>query len=88
MSAPTMSAADRLAHEAGSYVRPSFSADVHRAVVRYEIASATVDRLSAMDARDMSGAQFTSLAQAQDEMATRRAFLAAAGMLHLIEVAA
>jgi hypothetical protein len=60
--------------------------DVQRAVVRYEIAFATVDRLSRVDARDMSPAQFDSLKGAQKRMDESRALLAAAGQLHLIEV--
>jgi hypothetical protein len=78
------SLADHLAHEAGSYVRRTDAVD--KAVVRYEIAAATVDRLSQVDARDMSPAQFDSLADAQKRMAEFRATLAAAGQLHLIEV--
>lgn len=79
------STADVLAHEAGTHVR--VSEEIRRVVVRYEIAAAAVDRLSAMDARDMSPAQFDSLADAQKRMAEYRATLAAAGQLHLIEVA-
>jgi hypothetical protein len=59
---------------------------VVRAVTRYEVASARTAELSAMDAREMSGAEFDSLALAQDVMAEARATLAAAGQLHLIEV--
>jgi hypothetical protein len=59
---------------------------VDKAVVRYEIAAATFDRLSAMDARDMSGNQFTLLGESQDEMNERRAFLESVGQLHRIEV--
>lgn len=85
MSTPTLSPADVAAHEAGSYVR--VSPEIRRAVVRYEIAAETVARLSAMDARTMSGAQFDLLASAQDELAMRRQQLADAGRLHLVEVA-
>ncbi|MER6350615.1 hypothetical protein ABT186_01865 [Streptomyces sp. NPDC001634] len=73
---------DVLAHEAGSYVRRTEA--VNKAVVQYEIAAATVDRLTAMDARDMAPAQFDSLAEAQKRMAQARATLAAAGQLHLV----
>lgn len=80
-----MTLADRLAHEASSYVR--VSDEIRRVVVRFKIAAAAVDRLSAMDSRDMSAAQFDHLADAQRRMAEARAVLAAAGQLHLIEVA-
>ena len=60
---------------------------VVRAVTRYEIASARTAELSAaMDTRHLSGAEFDSLALAQDVMAESQATLAAAGQLHLIEV--
>lgn len=62
--------------------------EVKRAVVVFEIAFAAVDRLSRVDARDMTGAQFDSLADAQQRMDDARATLAAAGQLHLIEVGA
>lgn len=61
--------------------------DVVRAVTRYEIASARYAELCAMDARTMSGADFDSLALAQDTIADARATLAAAGRLDLIEAA-
>jgi hypothetical protein len=77
------STADVLAREAGSHV----SEEIRRVVVRFEIAAATVDRLSRVDARDMPPAQFDHLADAQKQMAEHRATLAAAGQLHLIEVA-
>lgn len=76
---------DVLAHEAGSYVRRT--PEVQRAVTVFEVAFATVDRLSRVDARDMSPTQFDSLASAQQRMTEARATLAAAGQLHLIEVA-
>jgi hypothetical protein len=60
---------------------------VVRAVTRYEVASARTAELSAMDAREMSGAEFDSLALAQDVMAEARTTLAAGGQLHLIGVA-
>lgn len=60
---------------------------VVRAIVRYEVASArTVELAAAMDTRSLSGAEFDSLALAQDVMADSLAVLAAAGQLHLIEV--
>lgn len=80
-----MSPADVAAHEAGSYVR--VTPEVARAVTIYEGASQRYAELAAMDARTMSGADFDSLALAQDRMNAARATLAAAGQLHLIEVA-
>lgn len=57
------------------------------ALTRYEVASARTAELShLMDARDLSGAEFDSLFDAQDVMRESRRTLAAAGMLHLIEV--
>lgn len=62
--------------------------EVVRAVTRYEVASARTAELStAMDSRHLSGAEFDSLALAQDTMAASIAILAAAGQLHLVEVA-
>ncbi|MEU5496146.1 hypothetical protein [Streptomyces griseofuscus] len=82
---PGLSEADRLAHEAGSYVR--VTPEVTRAVAVYEVASARYAELAAKDARTMSGADFDSLALAQDRMAEARATLTSVGQLHLIEVA-
>jgi hypothetical protein len=59
-----MSPADRLAHEAASYVR---TAD--RTSIRTRICRDTIARLSAMDARTMAPADFDHLAQAQAELA-------------------
>jgi hypothetical protein len=60
--------------------------DVVRAVTRYENASARTAELSAaMDVRHLSGAEFDSLALAQDVMAASLATLTAAGRLDLIE---
>lgn len=60
--------------------------EVARAVTRYEVASARTAELShLMDSRDLSGAEFDSLFDAQDVMRESRRTLAAAGMLHLIE---
>lgn len=64
---------------------PAMSADVARAVTRYEIAAAQYAELTAMDARDMTGAQFDSLALAEDTMSEARRLLAQAGQLHLID---
>lgn len=80
---PAMSAADIAAHEASSFVRTS--PEVQRAVVRYEIAAARLEELADMDARFMTGAQFDSLALAQDTMAESRQVLARAGLLHLVD---
>ncbi len=79
-----MTLADRLAHEAGSYVRTT--PEVQRAVTRYEVAAERYRELTSLD-RPMTGAEFDSLALAQDKMAEARATLAAAGQLHLIEAA-
>lgn len=79
------SLADRLAHEASSYVRRT--PEVQRAVTRYEVAAARYEELSARDARTFTGAEFDSLVLAQDVMSESRAILAAADQLHLIEVA-
>lgn len=81
----TLSLADRLAHEAGSYVRPTV--EVQRAVTVYEVAAERYRELTNLD-RDMTGAEFESLKMAQDRMAASRAMLTAAGQLHLIEVGA
>ena len=78
------STADVLAHEAGTYVRVTL--EVQRAVTVYEVATARYRELTSLD-RDMTGAEFESLKLAQDRMADSRATLAAAGQLHLIEVA-
>jgi hypothetical protein len=78
-----MSAADRAAHDAGSLVR--VSPEVQRAVARYETAALRVEELTGLDARYMTGAQFDSLALAQDTMAESRQVLEQAGQLHLID---
>ncbi|MGW2920381.1 hypothetical protein ACWDBF_21320 [Streptomyces angustmyceticus] len=83
MTTPAMSAADIAAHEEASYVR--VSPEIHRAVVRYEIAVARLDELAGMDARFLTGAQFDSLALAQDTMAESRQVLEQAGLLHLVD---
>jgi hypothetical protein len=82
-TAQGLSLADRLAHEAGSYVR--VTPEVQRAVTRYEVAAARYRELMGLS-REMTGAEFDALALAQDMMAASRATLAAAGQLHLIEV--
>lgn len=78
-----LSLADRLAHEAASHVR--VSPEVQRAVTVYEVASERYRELTSLD-RPMTGAEFTSLALAQDRMAESRQTLADAGQLHRIEV--
>ncbi|MFJ3950278.1 hypothetical protein ACIPXV_09435 [Streptomyces libani] len=78
-----MSAADVAAHEAGSFVRTS--PEVQRAVARYETAALRVEELAGLDARNMTGAQFDSLALAQDTMAESRQVLGQAGLLHLVD---
>lgn len=59
--------------------------DLVRAVTRYEVASARTAELShLMDSRDLSGAEFNALFDAQTAMAGARAALAAAGRLDLV----
>ncbi|MGA4875873.1 hypothetical protein [Streptomyces lydicamycinicus] len=82
-TAPAMSAADRAAHRSASHVR--VSPEVRRAVVRYEVAAARLEELTALDARFMTAAQFDSLALAQDTMAESRQVLERAGLLHLVD---
>ena len=79
-----MTLTDHLAHEAASYVRRT--PEVQRAVTVFEVAAERYRELTTLD-RDMTGAEFESLKLAQDGMAASRATLAAAGQLHLIEVA-
>lgn len=86
-TAPLPLAARKAMHRLERAFADRSTAEVRRVVVRFEIAAATVDRLSAMDARDMSPAQFDHLADAQERMAEYRATLAAADRLDLIEVA-
>ncbi|MFH8531551.1 hypothetical protein ACH4GE_24410 [Streptomyces tendae] len=57
--------------------------DVQRAVARYEVASARYKELTGLG-RPMSGAEFDSLALAQDTMADSVRVLTAAGRLDLI----
>jgi hypothetical protein len=80
-----LSVADRLAHEAASYVR--VTPEVQRAVTVYEVASERYRELTNLG-RPMSGAEFDSLGLAQDRMAAARKTLADAGRLDLIGVAA
>jgi hypothetical protein len=61
---------------------------VVRAVTRYEIVTARIAELEAMDASRMSAGQFDALLDAQNELALRRKQLADAGRLDLIEVSA
>lgn len=82
MSTPILSTADRLAHEAGSYVRRT--PEVQRAVTRYGICLARVAELTMMDARRMSPAEYDALANAQAELTRLHEQLEAAGQLHLV----
>ncbi len=62
--------------------------DLVRAVTRYKVASARTAELShLMDSRNLSGAEFNALFDAQAAMAGARAELKDAGRLDLIEVA-
>lgn len=58
--------------------------EIRKAVVRYGICMETYARLAMRDSHLMSGAQFTLMGEAQDEMAQRHAELEQAGMLHLV----
>ncbi|GGX40412.1 hypothetical protein [Streptomyces noursei] len=82
-SSTPMSAADVAAHEKASHVR--LSPEVQRAVTRFEVAALRVEELTALDAREMSGAQFDSLTLAQDAVAESRRVLELAGLLHLVD---
>ncbi|MGW3594981.1 hypothetical protein [Streptomyces sp. NPDC005167] len=62
--APVLSPADVAAHWEASYVRTTDRAAVRTGICRDEIA-----RLSAMEARTMTPADFDQLAQAQAELA-------------------
>jgi hypothetical protein len=62
--------------------------EVRKAVTRYKVASARTAELShLMDSRNLSGAEFNALFDAQTAMAGARAELKDAGRLDLIEVA-
>jgi hypothetical protein len=63
-----MSSADVAAHQAASHVRPARNATIDRASVRSRICRDEIARLSAMDARIMTPADFDQLAQAQAEL--------------------
>jgi hypothetical protein len=71
---------DRLAHEAGSYVR--VTPDVQRAVTRYGNLMARVADLLMRDR--LTPAQFDGLADAQDELTRLHEQLEQAGQLHLV----
>lgn len=84
---PGLSENDRIAHDMTMPVRaPLPVAPVDRAVARFEILSATVDRLLRVDVRDMSPTQFDLLAGAQQELAAVRSQLVEAGALHRVEL--
>lgn len=59
------------------------TSEAERAVTRYEVASARYTELTGLG-RPMTGAEFDSLALAQDTMADSVRVLRAAGQLHLI----
>lgn len=68
---------------------PTAPLTVREAAVRYGTAFANASCLLAvMDGRDLTLAEFDSLSSARDTMRESKATLAAARMLHLIEVAA
>ncbi|MEU8829379.1 hypothetical protein [Streptomyces sp900116325] len=81
-----MSAADRLAHEAASYVRST--PEVQRAVARFRSAALTVASYEAMDSADMTPDEHNAWYDKLNVMRDARATLATAGQLHLIEPAA
>ncbi|MET7924758.1 hypothetical protein ABZT43_12330 [Streptomyces sp. NPDC005349] len=72
-------ASERTDHPASNY-------DVVRAVTRFEVAKARYAELSAVNAIDLSGAQYIALGDVQYTMAASRRFLERAGLAHLIEV--
>lgn len=72
----TMSPADIAAHQAASYIRPARNASTDRAAVRSRICRDTIAQLSAMDAREMTPADFDRLTQAKTELAEITAKLA------------
>jgi len=74
------SVADRLAHEAGSYVRRTPA--VERAVVRYGNLMARVAELTMRDR--LTPAQYNHLADAQAELNRLHEQLEQAGQLHLV----
>lgn len=82
----SMSAADVATHEVGSHVR--VSPEVQRAVARYETAALRLKELAGLHAHYMTGAQFDSLALAQDTMTESRRLLERTGDLHLIDASA
>jgi len=85
---PGLSPADHRAHELASHVRSSQPVSpVDRAVIRFGEAVARVERLSRVGVCDRTPVQVESLDEALSELAAVRGQLAAAGMLHLIEVA-
>jgi hypothetical protein len=75
-----MTLADRLAHEAGSYVRTT--PEVQRAVTRYGICLARVAELTMRDR--LTAAEFDGLADAQKELDRLHEQLEQAGQLHLV----
>lgn len=70
-----MSQADVDAHQESSHVRSARNAGVERAAVRSRICRDEIDRLSAMNARAMTPADFDLLLQAQTELAEMTALL-------------
>jgi hypothetical protein len=75
-----MSLNDRLAHEAGSYVR--VTPEVQRAVVRYGNLMARFAKLTMRDR--LTPAQYNHLADAQAELTRLHEQLEQAGQLHLV----
>jgi len=83
-TATPMSPADRLAHDLASHIRRT--PDVQRAVDRFHALSDTIDRVSSRDSHYMTTSEVIDLHDMQEERARIYFQLAAAGMLHLVEV--
>lgn len=82
---PSVSVADTIAHEFGSYVRPTV--EVRHAVARFQSAARTVARYEAIPSAEMTPDEHNCWYDQLNVMREARAFLASAGQLHLIEAA-
>jgi len=82
---PTAPLAPAAADALAKLERAFLPLEIRKAVTRYEVASARTAELShLMDSRDLSGAEFNALFDAQTAMAGARAELKDAGRLDLI----
>lgn len=77
-----LSTADRLAHEAASYVRPT--TEVRRAVDRFRALSDSIDRATSRDSHYMTTSEVIALRDMQEERAQIYIQLEFAGQLHLV----